>query len=173
VAVLQRQAALRGILRQRPPPTLRAMLRQTIAWVQQPSAAKNANANGSQRDSNAWVRRVSELPEHELRQRRQVQHAVAFCKPSTVNRGVHRRCTAQAVLSTGGCRSQPMQLLPPDWAADSKGWGRSCLAPATDPYVMHRCKRSVPEVMFPPAGGGGSLRGRPRAALQGGGERRL
>ena len=73
MGVLQRQAALRGILRRQPPPALHVLLRHSVSWVlQQPSAGKNANANGSQRDSHAWVRRVSDLPEHELRQRQQV-----------------------------------------------------------------------------------------------------
>ena len=72
VGVLQRQAALRGILRRQPPPALHAMLRHSVTWAHQPPAAGNADPNSPRRDSQAWLRRVSDLPEHELQQRRQV-----------------------------------------------------------------------------------------------------
>jgi hypothetical protein len=94
VSILQRQAALRGILRRQRPLALRAMLRQSVTWVQQPAAAGNADVSCTRQESRAWLRRASDLPEHELRQRRQVQHgprALHACNMPYCQQAMHCR----------------------------------------------------------------------------------
>lgn len=63
--MLRRQAALRSLLRRRPPAALPAMLRLRTTWTLKSAA----DAATLQRN---WARSAADLPEHELRRRRQV-----------------------------------------------------------------------------------------------------
>lgn len=148
VGVLQRQATLRGILRRQPPPALRAMLREKIAWVPQPSAVVDASVTSPQRDSHAWLRRASDLPEHELQQRRQVRHFCWFFPLCLCTARLH-----YAVMPPGGA---PHRLCC-KWVAVGPSQRIYCtrnrqqtrqanvhLFGTTDRYTMHRCNRLIP-----------------------------
>lgn len=68
---LQRQARLRAILRRRPAAALPGLLRHAVSWA--PAAAAAAVASGdAAAPHTTWQRVVADLPDYELRRRRQV-----------------------------------------------------------------------------------------------------